>query len=182
MKRIKPYLLLIIVGGIDLIVIFNNNSLGREILKITGQNFLQMLMVLPPIFLFIGLLDVWVPRETIIAFLGEHSGVKGILLSILMGTVAAGPLYAAFPVAGIMMKKGAKFTNVLIFLGAWSTMKIPMFLFEITSLGARFAITRWFLSLGGILGMAWLIDRLIDTKEKQSIYIKHSQNTKQINA
>ncbi len=176
MKMVKPYLLLIIIIVIDVVLFLNDTTTGKQILQVTAQNFIQMLSVLPPIFLLIGLLDVWVPRETIIKFLGENSGIKGVFLSIFMGVAAAGPLYAAFPVAGIMMKKGARFTNVLIFLGAWSTMKIPMFLFEITSLGAKFAVTRWLLSLVGILIIAWLIDKLIGNKEKHAIYAKHTDN------
>jgi uncharacterized membrane protein YraQ (UPF0718 family) len=173
MKKIKPYMLLIIVAVADVIVFFNNPDLGTKVIKNTGMNFAQMLGVIPPIFLLIGLLDVWVPREKVIKYMGENSGITGVLLSILLGAAAAGPLYAAFPVAAIMIKKEAKFTNILIFLGAWSTMKIPMFLFEMASLGYRFAVTRWILSLTGILLMSWLIDKLISKGDKQQIYARY---------
>jgi len=131
--------------------------------------------VLPPIFLLLGLLDVWVPRETIIRYLGEHSGFLGVILCILMGAAAAGPLYGAFPVAAVMMKKGAKFSNVIIFIGAWSTLKIPMFLFEMSALGSRFAITRWLCSVSGIVLMTLVIDRLVTRDEKAAIYQKHCE-------
>jgi uncharacterized membrane protein YraQ (UPF0718 family) len=119
-------------------------------------------------------MDVWVPRETIIRFLGDKSGLMGIILSIFMGAAAAGPLYGAFPVAGVMMNKGAKFSNIIIFLGAWSTMKIPMFLFEMSSLGAKFAIARWLVDLVGIIIMALVIDKLVSDEEKREIYKKHT--------
>jgi hypothetical protein len=77
-----------------------------------------------------------------IRYMGEGSGLKGILLSMFIGSAAAGPLYAAFPVSAVFMKKGVSFSNVMIFIGAWSTTKIPMVLFEFQSLGARFALTR----------------------------------------
>ncbi|MBA1334532.1 MAG: hypothetical protein HPY66_2381 [Firmicutes bacterium] len=170
MKKIKPYLLLIIVAIADIFVLLTNPELGSKVLKSTGLNFYQMLGIIPPIFLLIGLLDVWVPREKVIRYMGENSGVTGIALSIFMGAAAAGPLYAAFPVASIMIKKGAKFSNILIFLGAWSTMKIPMFLFEMANLGHRFAVTRMVMSFIGILLMSWLIDKLISSEEKRLIY------------
>ncbi len=174
MKKLKPYLLLIIVIAADILVFIKNPDLGTQVFKSTGMNFTQMLGVIPPIFLIIGLMDVWVPREKVIKYMGEESGILGVLLGILLGAAAAGPLYAAFPIAGIMIKKGAKFTNILIFLGAWSTMKIPMFLFEMASLGYAFAVTRWFLSLAGILLMSWLINKFMDQAEKQQIYAKHN--------
>lgn len=174
MKKIKPYMLLMLVVIADLIVFAGSPDLGKVILKSTGTNFAQMFGVIPPVFLLIGLMDVWVPREKVIKFMGEGSGITGVLLAILLGAAAAGPLYAAFPVAAIMIKKGAKFTNILVFLGAWSTMKIPMFLFEMASLGYAFAITRLLLSLTGILLMSWLIDKLMSEDEKRNIYAKHS--------
>lgn len=130
--------------------------------------------MIPPIFLLLGLLDVWVPRETIIRHLGEHSGIKGMVLSIFLGAAAAGPLYGAFPVAAVMMKKGARFSNIILFLEAWSTLKVPMFLFEMSALGLEFALTRWVTSLLGIILMTMIIDRLITREEKGVIYRRHA--------
>ncbi len=174
MKKIRPYLLLIAVIIADIIIIIANPSLGKNIISGTGAHILQMLAIIPPIFLLIGLLDVWVPRETIMKYMGENSGTKGTALSVLLGAAAAGPLYAAFPLAGIMLKKGVKFSNIMVFLGSWSSMKIPMFLFEISYLGRDFAITRWVLSLAGILIMAWIIDRMMTKDEKNAVYERHT--------
>ena len=75
MKKIKPYLLLIMVAVIDLLVFLKSPDLGVKVLKSTGMNFAQMLGVIPPIFLLIGLMDVWVPREKVIKYMGEGSGL-----------------------------------------------------------------------------------------------------------
>lgn len=174
MKKLRPYALLILVILIDIVILISNPNLGTQIIKNTYKNFAEMISVIPPVFLLLGLMDVWVPRETIIRFLGEKSGLIGIILSVFMGAAAAGPLYGAFPVAGVMMDKGAKFSNILVFLGAWSTMKIPMFLFEMSSLGAKFAITRWLIDLVGIIVMAQVIDKLVSPEEKDKIYKSHA--------
>ena len=73
-----------------------------------------MLLVLPPVFLLLGLLDVWVPRETLMKHMGPASGIKGAVIAFVLGSVAAGPLYGAFPIAAVLMKKGASFWNILI--------------------------------------------------------------------
>jgi hypothetical protein len=67
------------------------------------------------------------------------------------------------------LRKGAKFTNVLILLYAWSTVKLPMFLFETFALGPGFSVTRMLINLPGIVAMAWLTDRLVAGKRKSSI-------------
>jgi uncharacterized membrane protein YraQ (UPF0718 family) len=175
-EKIRPYLLFLVVIIIDIAVYFLKPETGSLIFMNTKANFKQMLGVLPPIFILLGLMDVWVPRETMIRYMGEGSGIKGVFLSIFLGAAAAGPLYGAFPVAGLMMKKGAKFSNVITFLGAWSTLKIPMFLFETSALGARFSVTRWVVSLTGVILMAYIIDRLITSEEKSEIYLRHKED------
>ncbi|SHM66770.1 Predicted permease [Caldanaerovirga acetigignens] len=173
MKNIRAYILFFTVAAVDFAIVVFNRELGLKIISNTWNNFLQMTGVIPPIFLLLGLLDAWVPRETVVKFMGERSGAKGVLLSIFLGAAAAGPLYGAFPVAGVMIKKGVKFSNILIFLGAWSTLKIPMFLFEVSSMGHKFAITRWLVNLFGIITMAYLIEFLMTRKEIEEIYKKH---------
>ena len=129
-----------------------------------------MLLVLPPIFLLLGLLDVWVPKKALMRYMGPKSGLKGPLIAFVLGSVAAGPLYGAFPVSAILMKKGASFTNVLIFIGAWSTTKIPMFLFEMHALGARFAVARLVIDIPGIILIAFALKAIIPAREVARLY------------
>lgn len=162
-----------IISIVALIVLFIvNKELGIKALDVTGYSLKEMVLIIPPIFILLGLLDIWVPRETMVKFMGEESGIKGIILSIILGSAAAGPLYGAFPVAAVFMKKGVKFSNILIFIGAWSTTKIPMFLFEMSSLGARFALTRLLVDIPGIIIIAFLLSKTISKDYINSIYKK----------
>ena len=102
--------------------------------------------------------------------MGEGSGLKGILLALFIGSAAAGPLYGAFPVAAVFMKKGVKFSNILMFLGAWSTTKIPMMLFEFSALGVPFSLTRLLVNLPGIIIIALLLEKIMPKEEIASIY------------
>jgi uncharacterized membrane protein YraQ (UPF0718 family) len=166
---------LVVVGAV-IVFTFFNREIGMKALGITAFSFKEMILVIPPIFVLLGLLDIWVPREMMIKFMGEGSGFKGVLLSFFIGSAAAGPLYGAFPVAAVLMKKGVKFSNILIFIGAWSTTKIPMFLFEMASLGTRFAVTRLLINIPGIILIAYVLSKLISREEVESIY----QNAEQI--
>lgn len=154
------------MGGLTLV----NRELGLKALSVTGFSLKEMLLVIPPVFILLGLLDVWVPRETMMKYMGEGSGIKGVVLAFLLGSAAAGPLYGAFPIAAVFMKKGVKLTNILVFLGAWSTTKIPMLLFEISALGAKFALTRLLVDIPGIILIAYLLSRLVSKEEVKRIY------------
>ncbi len=144
---------------------------------LSWDNLLEMLKILPPIFILLGLLDVWVPRETIIRLTGDRSGARGMLLSFLLGSFAAGPLYAAFPVAAVMIKKGSRFSNVLILVGAWSTAKIPLLLFEAGAMGWTFMLVRLAINIPMILGMAVLIEKMVSREHIQNLYQRISDNS-----
>jgi uncharacterized membrane protein YraQ (UPF0718 family) len=172
-KWIKRYRIFLIVLGAMLVITFINQQLGIKAFSITGNSIKEMLLVIPPIFVLLGLLDVWVPRDTMIKYMGEGSGLKGVLLAILIGSAAAaGPLYGAFPIAAVFMAKGVKFMNILIFIGAWSTTKIPMFLFEMTALGYQFAISRLLIDIPGIIIMAFILSKLVSKEEVERLYEK----------
>ena len=170
MKLVKRFGFFIAAVLIIGVVTAINLSLGLKALSIAGYSFKEMLLVIPPVFVLLGLLDVWVPREIMMRYMGEGSGIKGILLSILLGSAAAGPLYGAFPVAAVFMKKGVKFSNILIFIGAWSTTKIPMFLFELSALGTAFAVTRLLVDIPGIIIIAYALKALIPKEEVEMLY------------
>ncbi len=169
-KLLKRYRVFLIVLVAMLLLTILDQQLGLKALRITGNSVKEMMLVIPPIFILLGLLDVWVPRETMIKYMGEGSGLKGVLLAIFIGSAAAGPLYGAFPVAAVFMKKGVKFMNILIFIGAWSTTKIPMFLFEMAALGNKFAISRLLIDIPGIIIIAFILSKMVTKKEVQELY------------
>jgi uncharacterized membrane protein YraQ (UPF0718 family) len=130
-----------------------------------GLNFRQflaeMLLILPPAFLLIGLVDVWVSRETIEKQVGTGSGIKGILWVTMLAMFQAGPLYVAFPVAYMLWKKGSSMRNVFIYLSSFSAMKFPMLTFEVGFMGIRFSITRLAFTLPVFIGVGVLMDKLM---------------------
>ena len=169
-KVLKRYAVFIAaLAAVGILTLFFR-EVGLKALSISVSQFLQMLLVIPPVFILLGLLDVWVPRETMVKYMGEGSGLKGVVLAVILGSAAAGPLYGAFPVAAVFMKKGVKFSNLMIFIGAWSTTKVPMFLFEMAALGAKFAVTRLLIDIPGIIVIAFLLTKLIPKKYVEEIY------------
>jgi len=120
---------------------------GTVIFSRFGEFVGEMLLFLPLVFMLIGLIDVWIPREAVMKRLGAGSGFKGALWVIVLAMLFAGPLYAAFPVALMLRKKGSSIRNVFIYLGAFSAMKIPMVSFEIGFMGLKFSLLRLALTL-----------------------------------
>ena len=147
-----------------------NTSLGLTALRSALFQFMSMLKIVPPIFLMIGLLDMWVPKETMIKLMGEKSGVVGIMIAFFIGTMSAGPLIAAFPVAQIMLKKGARYAYVLFFLMIWASAKLPILFFQGTTLGLTYTIVTNITLIIVYLFGTILVEKLLSHEEKKKIY------------
>ncbi|MDD2295670.1 MAG: permease, partial [Eubacteriales bacterium] len=113
-SALRRYSLFLILFAANLILLFTAPEIGQSAFRLTAANLTEMLSILPPIFLLLGLMDVWIPRETMMKYMGRDAGLRGGLLAFAMGSAAAGPLYAAFPVSGMLLKKGVTLSNVFI--------------------------------------------------------------------
>jgi uncharacterized membrane protein YraQ (UPF0718 family) len=172
---IKKYFWSILMITLLISVYIFSNDIGIEASKQTVYNFKSMLQVLPPILILIGLLDVWVPKETMIKYMGPNSGIKGIFIALILGSLAAGPLYAAFPIAAILMKKKARFAYVLFFLGVWSSSKLPLLAYEYTSFGATFTIIHVISNLSVFLIGAFIIEKVTSKESLEEVYLLASE-------
>jgi uncharacterized membrane protein YraQ (UPF0718 family) len=146
-KALKEYFWIVLFGIFIAGSLYFGFEPGKMIYANFKRFFLEMMALLPLMFLLIGLFDVWVPRERIERHIGHGSGLAGMFWVILLAVVQPGPLYGAFPVAYMLFKKGASVRNVFVYLGAFSCMAIPMYAFEIGFLGIKFWFLRFVFSL-----------------------------------
>ncbi len=138
---------------------------GKAVFSHFVDYFLEMMAFIPFLFIIIGLFDVWFPREMVQRHVGDESGLRGMMLVIILAMFQAGPLYAAFPVAALLYKKGASVRNIFVYLGAFSTLKIPMLGMEIGFLGPEFTLVRTLVSLPLFIGIAYLMEWYLKDKD-----------------
>lgn len=124
----------------------------------------EMLLVMPVVIIFTILISAWIPHKTIISHLGISSGIKGNILAVLIGMLSTGPIYAAFPIAGIIKQKGGSTQNVVIILSTWAVVKVPMLINEVKFLGFDFMITRWILTIFAIVIFAKITELIVDRR------------------
>ena len=150
-------LFLLVPAFVVLVVVFPEK--GGPARHVAWEYFKEMAMILPAVFIIMGLVSVWVEREFIVRFLGEGSGVKGVALSFILGSIPMGPLYVAFPLAAVLLKKGAKVANIIIFLSAWACIKLPAELMEFQFLGWKFTLVRYVATLVVVVALSEVIGR-----------------------
>jgi uncharacterized membrane protein YraQ (UPF0718 family) len=164
-QKIKPYIwllsfLIFTIGSFSF-----GFSPGKTIYQSFSQSFIEMITFIPFLFIIVGLFDVWFPKEKIEKHIGQDSGLKGILMVVILAMLQAGPLYGAFPVAYILYQKGASVKNIFIYLGAFSSLKIPMLGIEIGYLGLKFTIVRTLVALPLFIAIGYFMEWYLKNKK-----------------
>jgi len=169
---IRDYIIMgaVIVATAVALLIFTDKS--GPVLSVSKNYFLELIMILPAVMIIIGLFSVWIPKEMVVKYMGKTSGTKGIFLSIALGMLPTGPLYIAFPMAIALLKKGAKISNIIIFISAWACIKLPQELVEIQFLGIEFTLLRLALTIIFVVIMGIIIEKIIDFTDKKKIKVE----------
>jgi uncharacterized membrane protein YraQ (UPF0718 family) len=135
----------VILGGI---AYYKSPQLPVQAIKSGGSLLLRLLPVLIVAFFVAGLMEVLLPRELLIRWVGEGSGFKGILIGTCLGAVTPGGPYVLFPIVASMYKAGAHIGPLIAYLSAWALIGLNRVIaFEIPLLGFQITFTRLLCSL-----------------------------------
>jgi uncharacterized membrane protein YraQ (UPF0718 family) len=141
MKKIEfkgvKFLLIVFYTYLVLLIFDFDNSLKGF------QNFIDIIIKLLPIFLFIILLTTLInyflqPRK-MMKYFGKDSEKRGIFYMLLGGTLSHGPMYAWYGMLEDMRKHGLKDGLIVIFLYA-RAIKLPLLPFMVSIFGITFTI------------------------------------------
>ncbi|KAA0002811.1 MAG: hypothetical protein FE048_03000 [Thermoplasmata archaeon] len=163
MMRDLILLVILLIIAVILLSIFPDRK--EAVTNASWNFFVEMILILPAVMVILGLFAVWVSKETVVKHLGKTSGIKGIFLSIIIGALPTGPLYVAFPMAATLIKKGARISNIIVFLSSWACIKIPQEMVELQFLGIKFMLLRLFLTIMLVIIMGLSIEKIIEWSE-----------------
>ena len=105
-----------------------------------------LLMMVPRVVLALflaGFVAELLPGEVISAWLGQESGLRGIMIASVAGIAVPAGGVVAFPLALAMLKIGVGLPQLVAFLTAWEIFAIHRILaFELPFMGGRFVALR----------------------------------------
>lgn len=168
-EQLKRYKMVFVLALVYLGLAFFMPDIAKASLNVSSDYLKEMLIIMPPVFLLMGLIDVWIPTEKIENWLGKGSGLKGVLLSVGLGTLPTGPVYVAFPMAATLVKKKASIFNITLFLGAWGALKIPQLMIEIKFLGIEFTIARFVLTLIALIVVGLIMELILKDSVREEL-------------
>lgn len=113
---------------------------GEHVLgtKAAATMTLQILPLLLCAFLVAGLVQAMLPKELVSQWVGDESGLRGLLIGSAAGALTPGGPYVSLPIVAGLLKSGAGTGTMVAFLtswGLWSVARLPM---EVGILGWRF--------------------------------------------
>ncbi len=111
----------------------------RHILGITEAS-KTLLLVLPTLigaFLIAGYVRVLAPEYLVRQWLGEESGLKGVLIGYLAGTLTFGGPFISFPIAASLYHAGGSVGTVTTYITSWALWGGGILFYEFAILGAR---------------------------------------------
>ena len=138
---------------------------GEIVGKAVGDTFKQTIEIIVAVFIFIGLLQVWVPPKTIAKFLGKESGWKGLILASTLPLGIGGSLFTILPLVQTLLEKGARIAVAGAFITAWAG-KLPLLPLEIHFLGWKFALVRLGLLVPSAVIMGLILEKVMERKGK----------------
>ena len=103
---------------------------------------ISILPMLIFVFIIAGFVNVLVPKDAIATWVGESSGIKGILIGAVAGGLTPGGPYTSLPLAAGLYKAGASIGTMVAYLTGWSLWAVARIPLEIGVLGWRLTVIR----------------------------------------
>lgn len=113
-----------------------------EGLKRTGRMLIEIMPLILGAFIVASMVQILLPREVIVRWAGEGSGLKGLLISAGAGALTPGGPFVVFPLAVGFMRSGASLGPVVAYLTGWALWGLTRLPLEIGILGWRLTLVR----------------------------------------
>jgi uncharacterized membrane protein YraQ (UPF0718 family) len=102
----------------------------------------QVLPLLLFAFIVAGMIQALLPGELLTKWVGNESGMRGILIGTIAGGLTPGGPYVSLPVVAGFFRAGASIGTMVAFLTAWSLWAVARLPMEIGILGWKFTVIR----------------------------------------
>ena len=146
--NITIVIMFILAGSLTTIAFIKGRHLPLEGLQNGGRLFLDILPTLCLAFIAAGMISIVMPRELLTRWLGEESGMSGLIIATIAGSLTPGGPFVQFPIVAALLKSGAGIAPLMSYISAWSLLGVNRFLiYEVPLLGWKLALSRMAASL-----------------------------------
>ena len=149
-----------IIAILSLIIsFFKSKEKKKMVLKKAWKSFENIMPQFLAIILVIGIMLSVLTPEQISRFLGQDSGIMGVVMAAFIGAVTLIPGFVAFPLASALLHNGAGITQIAAFVSTLMMVGIITMPVEIEYFGKKVTIIRNLLAfifsfiVAGVMGV-----------------------------
>jgi uncharacterized membrane protein YraQ (UPF0718 family) len=147
-----------VLAGLLLAAAFaKDGQKAKKALWKAWKAFENILPLFSAIILIIGIGLAILSPEQISALMGEQSGLTGIVVAAVIGSVTLIPGFVTFPLAAALLKGGAGLTQVVVFISTSMMVGVVTLPAEIPCIGRKAAFVRNFLAFVFSFFVAFLL-------------------------
>lgn len=129
------------VGGL-LLSFFKDRKKTKMALKKAWKSFENIMPQFLCVILIIGMALSILSEETISALLGSESGMWGVAIAAVIGSITLIPGFVAFPLAAALLEGGAGYVQITAFISTLMMVGIVTMPMEIKVFGKKTALLR----------------------------------------
>jgi hypothetical protein len=156
-KMLFPTITMALIAGILILIGYLRGG-GEHIigLRRAGNMTIQILPLLACAFTVAGMVQVLIPHDILVKWVGVKSGIRGIVIGTIAGGFAPGGPYISLPIAAGLLRAGASVGTMVAFLTGWSLWAVGRLPMELGIMGWKFTLIRlactfFFPPIAGIL-------------------------------
>ena len=136
------YILYAVTAVLLLLSFLKDKNKTRLSLKKAWKAFENILPQFLSILIIIGIMLAVLSPEVIASLIGKQSGWFGMIIAAAIGSITLIPGFIAFPLASALLKSGAGFMQIAVFISTLMMVGIVTLPVEIKYFGKKAAILR----------------------------------------
>ena len=113
-----------------------------QALKKAYMSFMKLLPALIPMVLFVGIMLTLVPPSLIGLLLGEESGILGIAIGAVIGSISFMPSFVAFSLGENLLLGGAGYAQVAVFISTLMAVGVSSLTVELKYFDKKLTLLR----------------------------------------
>lgn len=136
-------IILYVISIVLLIISFTKDKKKTKMgIKKGWMAFKKILPILLPLFLIVGIILTIISPDIIKFALGENSGVMGVFIGLILGSISFMPPFVTYPLGVELLEKGAGYPQVAAFVTTLMAVGIVYYTAEKKFFGTKSTILR----------------------------------------
>jgi len=139
----------------------NDKKKTKMALKKAWKSFENILPEFLGVIMLVGILLSVLNPEVISRVIGKESGLFGVIISAIIGSITLIPGFVAFPTAALLLKSGAGYTQIAAFISTLMMVGIVTLPVETKYFGKKITISRNVLAFLFSFLVAFIIGKVV---------------------